>query len=123
MGLNTTTAGEMIGVSQVSIYYWLKKDDAKLSAVEKLINACGYRLSIELVDPQQEIIMELNRAKRLSFLAEALSDQDKKKVSEELGIGLTSVYYWLTHDDIFVSYIYKIADIIGKKVKITIRPL
>jgi len=123
VGLNTTTAGEKIGISQVSIYYWLKKDDAKLSAIEKLINACGYKLSMELVDPDQEIIMEINRTKRLSFLAEALSDQDKLKVSHELGIGLTGIYYWLSHDDVFVSYIYRIADIIGKKVKVTIRPL
>jgi len=123
VGLNTTTAGEKLGISQVSIYYWLKKDDAKLSSVEKLMNACGYKLSFELVDPEMEIIMEINRTKGLSFLAEALSDQDKEKVSEQLGVGLTSIYYWLSHDDMFISYIYKVADIIGKKVKISIRPL
>lgn len=33
-----------------------------------------------------------------------------------------SLSAWLEHDDIFISYIYKIADILEKKVKITIRP-
>jgi len=123
VGLNTTTAGEKIGISQVSIYYWLKKDDAKLASVEKLMNACGYRLGIEFVDPDNEIIMEINRTKRLSFLAEALAVNDKEAVAKELGIGLTGIYYWLSHDDMYISYIYRIAEILGKKVKVTIRPL
>jgi len=123
LGLNTTTAGEKIGISQVSVYYWLKKDDAKLSTVEKLINACGYSLSIEFVDPEMEIIMEINRTKRLSFLSEALSVCDKEMIAKELGMGLTGIYYWLSHDDVNISYIYRIAELIGKKVKVTIRPL
>lgn len=126
LGLTTTTAGEKIGLSQVSIYYWLKKDDAKLSVVNKLIEACGYTLSIELVEPvvdpsDTEIIIEVQRGRLLSFLSDALSDQDKELVSKQLGIGSTTIYYWLSHDDIFVSYIYKVAEVIGKKVKITIR--
>ena len=28
--------------------------------------------------------------------------------------------YWLSHNDIFISYIFRIAEIIGKKVKVTI---
>jgi len=123
VGLNTTTAGEKIGLSQVAVYYWLKKDDAKLSSIEKLINACGYRLSMEFVDPDAEIIMEINRTKRLSFLAEALAVNDKEMVARELGVGLTGIYYWLSHDDVFVSYIYRIAEILGKKVRVSIRPL
>lgn len=127
MGLTTTTAGEKIGLTQVSIYYWLKKDDARLSAVNKLIEACGYKLIIDLVDPDPdpkdtEIVIEVPREKLLSFLSEALSDQDKEEVAKKLNIGYTTIYYWFSHDDIFVSYIYKVAEAIGKKVKITIRP-
>ena len=128
LGLTTTTAAEKVGLTQVSVYYWLKKDDAKLSAVDRLIDACGFKLTIDLVPREQDsegntmILIELPRKKRLSFLADALSDQDKEMVAEKLGIGFSTVYYWLEHDDIFISYIYKIADAIDRKVKITIRP-
>lgn len=127
-GLTTTTAGEKIGLSQVSIYYWLKKDDAHLSMVEKLIEACGFRLVIEYVPQEEpssygtEIVIEVPRERRLSFLSETLSSADKETVARELGIGLSTIYYWFDHDDIFVSYIYRIAEILGRGVKITIRP-
>ena len=128
LGLTTTTAAEKIGISQVSVYYWLKKDDAKLSAVDRLIDACGYKLLIDLVpaqeqtDPDTQILIELPRPKKLSFLSDLLSRDDKEMVAEKLGIGFSTVYYWLEHDDIFISYIYKIADVLDRKVKITIRP-
>jgi len=127
-GLTTTAAGEKIGLSQVSIYYWLKKDDAHLSTVSKLIEACGFKLTIEYAplenaEPQRtEIVIEVPREKRLSFLSDALSSVDKEYVSRELGIGLSTIYYWFDHDDIFISYIYRIAEIIGMRVKVTIRP-
>ena len=126
--LTTTTAAEKIGLPQVSVYYWLKKDDARLSAVDNLIDKCGYILSIDYVplnpEPESntEIYLELPKRKRLSFLANALSEQDKQMVAEKLNMGFSTIYYWLEHDDIFISYIYKIADILEKKVKITIRP-
>ena len=122
-GLTTTTAGEKIGLTQVSVYYWLKKDDARLSAIAKIIEACGYRLIIDYVDPSPssyEIITDQNRPQRLSFLAEALSGANKAMVADSLGLGETTVYYWLSHDDIFISYIFKIADILGKKVRIMV---
>lgn len=127
VGLNTTTAGEKIGLSQVSIYYWLKKDDARLSTVSKLIEECGYTLNVEFVAVSEEptndiIIIERPNTKRLSFLSEALCDQDKESVAKKLGIGFSTIYYWLEHDDMYISYIYMIADAIGKKVKISIRP-
>ena len=126
--LTTTTAAEKIGLPQVSVYYWLKKDDARLSAVDNLIDKCGYILSIDYVplnpEPESntEIYLEPPKRKRLSFLANALSEQDKQMVAEKLNMGFSTIYYWQEHDDIFISYIYKIADILEKKVKITIRP-
>ena len=51
LGLTTTTAAEKCGLTQVSVYYWLRKDDAHYSSVERLINAWGYKLKMELVSP------------------------------------------------------------------------
>ena len=127
-GLTTSSAGEKIGISQVSIYYWLKKDDAKLSAVMNLIEACGYRMTISIVSEDLEsdnFSIELKpteSGKRLAFLADALKDVDKEEVAKKIEMGYSTVYYWLEHDDINISYIYRIADAIGRKVKITIRP-
>jgi len=127
LGLTTTKAAEKVGLTQVSVYYWLKKDDAKISIVNKLIDACGFRLIMDLVPVDQiasdsEIIIEIPREKRLSFLSDALSDVDKEELARKIDVGASTIYYWLEHDDIFVSYIYKIADAIGRKVKVTIRP-
>lgn len=124
--LSTTQAGAMIGMTQVGVYYWFKRDDARLSQVDKLIAACGYSLNFEFLDREQEtnplISIEVARTKRLSFLSEALDSLEKKKdVAGKLGLASSTIYYWLTKDDIFISYIYKIAEIIGKKVKVTIR--
>ena len=127
-GLTTTTAGEKIGISQVSIYYWLKKDDAHIATVMKLIEACGYRMEISLVPEEQDnegfsIELRPSRSdKRLSFLADALKDVDKEELAAKIGMGYSTIYYWLKHDDMYISYIYRIAEAIGRKVKITIRP-
>lgn len=127
LGLTTTKAAEKVGLTQVSVYYWLKKDDAKISVINKLIDACGFKLIIDLLpvggpEPDTEIVIELPREKRLSFLSDALSDVDKDVVAQKIGVGTSTIYYWLEHDDIFVSYIYKIAEAIDCKVKVTIRP-
>ena len=124
--LTTTTAAEKAGLTQVTVYYWLKKDDAHLSSVENLINAWGYRLSFELVSPDDEISIvniELPNEKRLAFLERAMVGVDRMELQKKLGIGTTTIYYWLTHDDIFISYIFQIAEALGKKVKINIRPM
>jgi hypothetical protein len=39
-----------------------------------------------------------------------------------MGIGNTTIYYWLSHDDVFISYIYKLAELAGLKVTIRITP-
>lgn len=124
--LTTTTAAEKAGLTQVTVYYWLKKDDAHLSSVERLINAWGYKLSFELVSPGEEdsiVNIELASEKRLSFLERAMANVDRAELQKRLGIGTTTIYYWLTHDDIFISYIFQIAEAMGKKVKVNIRPL
>ena len=68
------------------------------------------------------IIIRVPREKRLSFLSDALSGIDKEELAKQLEIGSSTFYYWFSHDDIFISYIYRIAEKIGKKVKVEIRP-
>ena len=43
---------------------------------------------------------------------------DRKTLAEQLGIGYTGVNRWFKVDDIAISYLYKIAELYGLKVKI-----
>ena len=127
LGLSTTTAAEKCGLTQVSVYYWLRKDDAHYSSVERLINAWGYKLKMELVSPDDQetsiVVIDKPDERRLAFLERAIAEAGRGEIQKQLGIGNTTIYYWLTHDDIFISYIFRIAEIIGKKVKVTISPM
>ena len=62
--------------------------------------------------------------KRLEFLASALKRYNiyREDISPKMGIGNTTIYYWLSHDDVFISYIYKLAEVAGLKVAIKITP-
>lgn len=126
-GITTTEAGAKIGLSQVSIYYWFKNDDARLSSAERIINAFDCSLYIDFVDQKKvesrdDVIITVEYEKRLSFLSVALSSVNKDELAAFLEISPSTIYYWLHHDDIQVSYIYKIAEFLGKKVKILIQP-
>lgn len=134
MGLTTTSVAEKVGLSRQSIFYWLDKDEAKLSAIDNVFKAFGYKLSFdfEKIRPEGTASITMNVRKEeesdgrlLSFLDSALNRYhiDRASVSEALGIGKTTIYYWLTHDDIFVSYIFKIAEAADLKVKICINPI
>lgn len=135
MGLTTTAVAEKVGLSRQSVFYWLDKDEAKLSAIDNVFKAFGYKLTFdfEKIRPEGTASITMNVRKEedlsddrlLSFLDNALNRYriDRASVSEALGIGKTTIYYWLTHDDIFVSYIFKIADAAGLKVKISINPI
>ena len=126
LGLTTTVAAKKAGLTQVTVYYWLKKDDAHLSSVEGLINAWGYKLEFELVSKEEESSMvriETPNSRRLAFLERAMANVDREWLRQQLGIGTTTIYYWFSHDDIFISHIFRIAEILDKKVSVTIRPM
>ena len=57
---------------------------------------------------------------RLAFLRIAMSQYgiERKKLAEQLELNYTGVNRWFKVDDIAISYIYKIADLYGLKVKI-----
>ena len=135
IGITEKDAAEKTGIVRQTIYHWFGKDDAMLSSIEKLINACGYKLTFSLEKKSHELgdaIVTINQkeepaadnSKRLDFLAKALDRYgiQRKEAAEKLGLGYTALYYWFRNDDVFISYIYKIADLYGLKVKIKIDP-
>ena len=82
---------------------------------------------MELVSPDDQetsiVVIDHPTEKRLAFLERAIAEAGRGEIQKQLGIGNTTIYYWLSHDDIFISYIFRIAEIIGKKVKVTISPM
>ena len=57
---------------------------------------------------------------RLAFLRIAMSQYgiERKALAEQLELNYTGVNRWFKVDDIAISYIYKIAELYGLKVKI-----
>lgn len=136
IGMTSTEAADKAGFARNTIYHWFKLDNAKLSSVEKLIESCGYKISFSLKPATNEVgdalmtLVKKEKAteegdKKLSFLDEAMDRYgiSRKDTAEKLGIGYTAMYYWFKSDDIFISYIYKIAEMHNLKVLIKIDPI
>lgn len=131
VGLSTTTAAKKVGLSRQSVYYWLTKDDAKISSIYKFFDACGYNIYFDLEKARTvgtaDVSIEVKRErgeKNLSFLDDGLNRYkvNRTELLKELQLSATTLCYWMNADDIFISYIYKIAEKCGLTVKITIRP-
>lgn len=94
LGLTTTTAAEKCGLTQVSVYYWLRKDDAHYSSVERLINAWGYKLKMELVSPDDHetsiVVIDKPDERRLAFLERAIAEAGRGEIQKQLGHCLLS---------------------------------
>ena len=133
-GLTTAAIAEMVGISRQAVYYWFKKDDVKISMIYNLFEAYGYKIEFDLIkeraadgEPARvEMAVERKQTtgKRLEFLASALKRYNiyREDISPKMGIGNTTIYYWLSHDDVFISYIYQLAEVAGLRLSIKITP-
>lgn len=134
-GLTTAAIAEMVGISRQAVYYWFKKDEVRLSMIYKLFKAYNYKIEFDFIKERPlegepaRVEMEVEReklpgAKKLEFLASALKRYNisREDVQEKMNIGTTTIYYWLSHDDVFISYMYKFADVTGLKFAIRITP-
>ena len=136
-GDSAAEIARMVGLTRAGVSHWFIHDDCKLSYCETYINNRGYELSIELktatVSPdgmvsinivKDPLAQEETGCRRVRFLLDALSKQGitKGQVAKDLGMKANSVRHWFVVDDIYVSYIFKIAELYGFKVCIDIRP-
>lgn len=133
MNLTTTSAAKVVGISRQSIYYWLTKDDAKISSIYKFFDAFGYEIIFSLEKNRKaaaaNISIEIRREiakgeKNLSFLDEGLKRYkiNRAELLKKLQLSATTLCYWLNSDDIFISYVYKIAEASDLTVNVLIRP-
>ena len=134
-GMTLEQAANKAGITRQTIFHWFQLDDAKIQSVVKFINGCGYKIEFALQPISNEVgdaLVTINAKaipatvgdKTLSFLDEAIDRYgiQRKEAAAKLGLTYTSLYYWFKHDDVFISYIYKIAEAYGLKLIINIDP-
>ena len=128
-GVGKHELARMLGVSPQNVFTYFKRDDMKLSYAQKIAKLLGYDLSFRLESesaPLRDVIVEIeglvgkDGLQRLAFLRIAMSQYgiERKDVAEKLELNYTGVNRWFKVDDMAISYIYKIAEIYGLKVKI-----
>lgn len=128
-GVSKHELARMMGVSPQNVFTYLKRDDMKLSYAQEIAGKLGFDLSFRLEDENasgRDVIVDIeglvgkDGLQRLAFLRVAMSRYgiERKALAEKLDIGYTGVNRWFKVDDIAISYIYKIAELYGLKVKI-----
>ena len=128
-GVGKHELARMMGVTPQNVFTYFKRDDMKLSYAQLIAEKLGYDLSIRLESedaPMRDVYVDIENLvgkdglQRLAFLRIAMSQNgiERKKLAEQLELNYTGVNRWFKVDDIAISYIYKIAEIYGLKVKI-----
>lgn len=128
-GVGKHELARMMGVTPQNVFTYFKRDDMKLSYAQEVAEKLGYDLSIRLESedaPQRNVIVDIeglvgkDGLQRLAFLRIAMSQYgiERKRLAEQLELNYTGVNRWFKVDDIAISYIYKIAELYGLRVKI-----
>ena len=133
-GMTKVDLAKMMGKSPQNIFTYFQRDDMKLSFAQEIADKMGYALSFRLESENQPTgnvsieVEDLVKAtpgaqlsvKRMSFLRLAMSiyNMDRKSIAEKLDLAPAAVTRWFAVDDIYISYIFKIAELYGLKVNI-----
>ena len=128
-GVSKHELARMMGVSPQNIFTYFKRDDMKLSYAQEMASRLGYDLSYRLEKEgteSRDVVLDIeglvgkDGLQRLAFLRVAMSQYgiERKKLAEQLELNYTGVNRWFKVDDIAISYLYKIAELYDRKVKI-----
>ena len=118
-GISKIDLARVMGVSAQNIFVYFKRDDMKLSYAQEIFDKFGYNLTFSLEKEQQSTQGVIIDILRVAF---ALYDIKRTTVAEDLGLNITGVNRWFRVDDMSISYIFKIAELYGLKVRITATP-
>lgn len=133
--LSIEDAAEVIGITRQALTTWFVNDDVKLSLIEKLVTACGYKISYELQNPSRcgkALVQYAGRCKepvktgeRLAFLGNAMDRHGltKTAVAERVGLTYIAVLGWFKHDDCLLSYVYQVAEMTGSELLVRFEPI
>lgn len=125
------------GLTRGGVSHWFSSDDCKLSYCEQYINLKGYDLVISLkkqsVNPNSAVSINIERktpepddtsCRRLLFLLAAMAKNGITKVqmAKDLDLKYNTVRHWFIVDDIYISHIFRIANLYGLQISIDIKP-
>ena len=126
-----------MNMSYQNMFVYFQRDDMKLSFAEQMAGKLGYGLSFSIEKPSKgkvtdKLIMDLETIlgggaslQRLAFLqiAMKLNGIERKKLAQQLDLNYTGVNRWFKVDDIAISYLFKIAELYGLRVVISLHKL
>lgn len=122
----------IMGVSAQNIFTYFQRDDMKLSYAQEIASRLGYTLtfslegdkkkSAEILHGLDEILRD-GQLGRLAFLQVALklNGIERKDLAQKLELFYTGVNRWFKVDDIAISYLFRIAEIYGLKLGISVK--
>ena len=128
-GVSKHELARIMGVSPQNIFTYFKRDDMKLSVAQEMASRLGYDLSYRLEGEggaARDVMLDIeglvgkDGIQRLAFLRVAMAQYGigRKNLAEQLGLNYTGVNRWFKVDDIAISYLYRIAELYGLKVRI-----
>jgi len=124
------------GLTRGGVSHWFTTDDCKLSYCEQYINLKGYDLVIELKKqspaPKSNVSISIERktpdvddtsCRRLLFLLEAMAKEGVTKVqlAKDMELKYNTVRHWFIVDDIYISHIFRIANLYGLDIDINMK--
>lgn len=126
------------GLTRGVVSRWFDRDDVRLSYCYSYIESRGYELNITLKKDQDQVkqgnlsIQIEQKApdpdsvdcRRLEFLQIAMAKNGitKKDIADRIDIKYNTVRHWFIVDDMYLSYVFTIANLYGFDVNISIKP-
>lgn len=133
---NFADVSRKTGVPAYSINYWFKKGSTSLSNVNKLLDTLGYELKIEYIIPGfdrsvssiRSRILESRKGTTvedspLGFLRALLWELNISAMDLSLALGYTknTVYWWFKKEDVDISSVVKVAEMLKIDVRFNVR--
>ncbi len=133
IGVSKPELAHLMCMTPQNIFAYFKRDDMRLSCAMQIVDRLGYELSFSLdrENPSSplcvveiELSQDQDNVGRLAFLRVAMKKYGitRKDLADRLGLNYAGVNRWFFIDDMAISYIFKIAELYGLKVKTIIKP-
>lgn len=123
-GYTQKDLADRFGLNLRTINLWFHNDDVYLKNLYKYLGMVYTRANFEYKIPSQKHNFDVYRYNLLGFLEKALilTDTGKtefgKRLEEAKVCTRATMFKWFKDDNITISYIYKIAEIMGWEVKV-----
>lgn len=133
VGATQNDVADIVGIKQSSVCRWFLIDDVMISNIYEVANHYGYNLEPQVFTNNESVnerTRDLSRyliaksggkleIKKLTFLQLALDlePRTKEEIAKEIGIEYPSISRWFRMDDIAVSRLVQLCDILGWRIQ------